>query len=289
MNATRTGQDFLVVEKICGIIGHPLGHSLSPLLHNAMFQHLGLPYAYTAWPTPPDRLAAVVAGVRALPVHGLSVTIPHKEEVMALCDEVTERARAIGAVNTLYWRDGRLVGENTDVTGFCAPLRGLPGAAAELSPALVLGAGGVARAAVAGLRELGAGRIILANRSPERGRALAREMSCEVVAWEERGDVGPTLVVNATALGMSGERVDQSPWPAEAFRPGMIAYDLVYNPVRTRFVREAEEAGCRAVDGLTMFLEQAAEQFRLWTGCEMDMALGRSLLAEALSAPHGAS
>ncbi|WP_285906066.1 shikimate dehydrogenase [Pseudodesulfovibrio pelocollis] len=267
-----------------GIIGWPLGHTLSPALHNWGFTSLGLDATYEAWPTKPDGLADFVARVRAQSIRGVSVTIPHKRAVMPLLDRLTERARAVGAVNTLYWEDGLLCGENTDVTGVAAPLRtmdALPGTA------LVLGAGGAARAAVAALRELGVPEILVANRTPDKARDLARQLSARAVAWEARMDQGAGLVCNTTPLGMTGDMIDATPWDALRFTPGMIAYDIVYNPLRTRFLREAEAAGCITVSGLEMFLHQGLAQFRLWTGRDLEEAGARALLLERLAeSPH---
>lgn len=274
-------KNFLVFEKIYGIIGHPLGHTMSPTLHNAMFQHMGLPFAYVALPTPPDRLKEVVAAVRTLPVHGLSVTIPHKEPVMGLCDEVSLRARRIGAVNTLFWRDGLLHGENTDITGFCTPLGRI---GRKIRSALVLGAGGVARAAIAGLQDMGVANVAVSNRDVSRAQGLAKEFGCTATAWDARGEVDADIVINATPLGMRGEFERNSPYEPSWFKSGVLAYDLVYNPLKTLFLRQAQAAGCIVVDGLAMFLGQAAEQFRLWTDREMDQEFGREICIQALQA-----
>ncbi len=268
--------------RLLGIIGHPLRHSLSPMLHNAMCDALGVDAVYLPWPMPQDRLDAFMQAVRTLPIHGCSVTIPHKEAVMPLCDRLTARARDVGAVNTLYWEDGALVGENTDVTGFIAPLAALGG---RIGAALVLGAGGAARAAVAGLQRLGVPRIGVANRTAARSADICRDLGGEALSWEARFAWGAELVVNTTPLGMAGSNVHESPWEASAFAPGMLAYDMVYNPLQTRFLAQAEAAGCRTVSGLEMFVQQAAAQFRLWTGLEMDIALARRLCSQALA--HG--
>lgn len=271
--------------RLLGIIGHPLGHSLSPALHNAMCAKLGIDAVYLPWPTPPERLDAFIAALRTLPIHGLSVTIPHKEAVMRLCDELTPQARVVGAVNTLYWQDGRLIGENTDVTGFCAPLRALffgPDAVALPDAALVLGAGGAARAAVYGLTRLGVRRVGVTGRTLERCRTLALELGGEAVPWEARHTWGAQILVNTTPLGMAGQNERNSPWDASAHTAGQIAYDMVYNPVQTRFLAAAAAAGSSTVSGLEMFVYQAAAQFRLWTGKEMDIPLAREICLQAL-------
>ncbi len=276
----------MVPEQLYGIIGHPLGHTLSPTLHNWAFGELGIPAVYLAWPLPPESLPDFLRAVRILPVRGASVTIPHKEKVLAGVDRLTDRARRIGAVNTLYWRDGQLWGENTDVTGFMAPLRAL---LHPLEPALVLGAGGACRAVLEGLKELGVRDILLANRTRERAEALAREVpGVRVLDWEERHDPQPSLVVNTTPLGMAGgltgEGAGETPYEGARLQRGMTVYELIYNPLETRLIREAKAAGCRVVTGLDMFLGQGAEQFRLWTGLELDLAGARRVLLEALAA-----
>jgi shikimate dehydrogenase len=265
---------------------------MSPAVHNWGFARLGLAKVYMAFPTPPERLADVVAAVRALPVAGLSVTIPHKEGVGALVDRVTARAATVGAVNTLYWDGKTLVGENTDVAGFLLGLGVGSGASASAGgasavvpdSALVLGAGGVARAALAGLREAGVARVAVCNRSAARAVALAEEFGVRAVAWEARYAEDADLLVNATPLGMRGKAEEATPWDAARFRPGRTAYDLVYNPLETRFLREARAAGCAVVDGLTMFVGQAREQFWLWTGCELPETEARAVVLAAMGA-----
>jgi len=266
-----------------GIIGYPLGHSLSPLIHNRAFADLGVEASYAAWPIAPGDLAAFMATVRAEPISGLSVTIPHKTAVMAYLDGVSGTAERAGAVNTVYWDGGGLLGENTDVSGFMSPLLELPRLP---SSALVLGAGGAARAVLAGLAGLGVKSVTLANRNPDKAAALAREFHIRAAPWDLRGDIAAELIVNATPLGMAGPGVNETPYPGQCFRPAAIAYDLIYNPGQTRFLREAGEAGCETITGLAMFIEQAAGQFRLWTGLELPRQTSREILVEALSGPR---
>ncbi len=265
-------------EKLFGIIGHPLGHSLSPVLHNWAFQELSLPYVYCSWPVAPDSLEQFMAAVRVLPIAGLSVTIPHKQAVRAFLDGESDSAAAIGAVNTVYWRDGALLGENTDVSGFLAPLRGR-----KFSSALVLGAGGASRAVLAGLRDLGVKEIFLTNRTASKAQQLADEFSAVFVPWEERAGCAADLLVNSTPLGMKGDNQTKSPWPASHFTPGQVAYDLVYNPQQTLFLAQAGEKGLECIDGLSMFVAQAALQFELWTGQQLPVQGARSLVQQQLS------
>ncbi|MDD3312099.1 shikimate dehydrogenase [Pseudodesulfovibrio sp.] len=264
-----------------GIIGWPLGHTLSPALHNWGFGRLGVDARYDAFPLEPGGLPAFLDRVRTGEILGLSVTIPHKRAVMPLLDRITDRARRVGAVNTLF-RDGdALCGENTDVIGVVAPLRRLASLPAS---ALVLGAGGAARAAVAGLLELGVADVAVANRTPDKAAALAVDFGVRAVAWEARMDEPFGLICNTTPLGMAGALEGRSPWDADRFPEGCVAYDIVYNPLETRFLREAAAAGCAAVSGLEMFLHQGLAQFRLWTGRDMDEDGARRLLLDALAA-----
>lgn len=267
------------MKRLYGIIGSPLGHSLSPLLHNWGFRRFDIKAEYQAWPTTPQELPAFMARFRATPLAGLSVTIPHKKAVMAHVDAVTDLGLTVGAVNTLYWRDGAIWGENTDVEGFCRPLVSreiVPGAA------LVLGSGGAARAAVVGVTRLGVGRVAVSGRTEATAEALAREFDVLYVPWDERAAFGADLVVNATPMGMTGKFAGFSPYPREALGPGVVVFDLVYTPYRTRFAADALEAGGLVVPGMEMFLYQAIEQFRLWTGRVLPEEELRPVLLEAL-------
>lgn len=247
-----------------GIIGYPLGHSLSPLLHNTAFKTLGLPGVYLPWPVEPGRLPAFMDAVRLLNIRGCSITIPHKIDIVPLLDAVSEGVRLMGACNTLY-RDGDTIrGENTDVLGFMEPLRKLP--LPQGAHALLLGAGGVARAAALGLRRLGLTRISVTNRRQERAEELAAAFNLNVVPWEARGEIEADLLINATSLGMTGAHETETPYPAACFRGQGIAYDLIYTPFQTRFLREAAQAGWMPLSGLDMFLGQGDAQFHLWTG-----------------------
>jgi len=263
-----------------GIIGWPLGHTLSPALHNWGFERLGIDARYEPFPLEPEALPAFMDRVRTGAIRGLSVTIPHKRAVMAHLDRITDRARSVGAVNTLFWDGETLCGENTDVIGVVAPLARLESLPAS---ALVLGAGGAARAAVAGLLELGVADVAVCNRTRTKAEALAADFPIRVVDWEARMDAAPGLICNTTPLGMSGASQDLTPWDADRFPAGCVAYDIVYNPLETRFLREAAAAGCATVSGLEMFLHQGLAQFRLWTGREMDEAGARALLLDALA------
>ncbi|MBQ4133082.1 MAG: shikimate dehydrogenase [Desulfovibrionaceae bacterium] len=272
-----------------GIIGYPLGHSLSPALHNRVYQELGIEASYQAWPVQPEALAAFIDSMRTQPLHGASVTIPHKQAVIACLDELTPTASRVGAVNTLFWQDKRLCGDNTDVAGFLAPLeerRFLP------DSVLVLGAGGASRAVLTGLRHLCPSSLIfIAARNPLQGGKMAEEFGAHALPWDERAGVSVELVVNTTPMGMKGGPAQEdSPLTAGDFRSLMcsgraLAYDLVYNPLQTPFLKAAQAAGWEVQDGLDMLIAQGLEQIRLWTGISRlpdRKALRRMLFAQGL-------
>lgn len=266
-------------KKLYGIIGHPLGHTMSPALHNSGFNMFSLQSVYMAFPTPPEKLAEFMESFRTLPMYGASVTIPHKETVMEYVDTITPRAEKVGAVNTLYWEHDDIVGDNTDVLGFMAPLKDKK---KTLKKALVLGAGGAAKAVLAGLQELGINDITICNRTAQRAENLATQFKIDAVAWEDRGSVNADLIINTTPMGMSGEHVDATPFTAEMFQEHGTAYDLVYNPLETTFLRTAKEAGWETIDGLHMFAAQGAEQFKLWTGKNIPHEHIRKLVSNLL-------
>lgn len=262
--------------RLAVLLGDPVAHSLSPLLHNAAFRAAGLSAVYLACRVAPEDLGAAVAGLRALGALGANVTIPHKQAVAAHLDALLPAAEAIGAVNTIVpEKGGRLLGANTDAAGFLAGIEGL---GLEGQPALIFGSGGAARAvAYALLREQRPASLVLAVRNVARGDALAADFAglgaIEVVPLAEAGPAirASRLVVNATPLGMH-PREEETVWPsAEDFSPEQTVYDLVYRPVRTRLLREAAARGARTVDGLAMLLGQAAAAFTLWTGREMPL------------------
>jgi shikimate dehydrogenase len=267
-----------------GIIGWPLGHSKSPLLHNWGLRTSGLPGTYEAWPTEPKKLKAFMAEVRARHIKGVSVTIPHKQAVLPYLDGLTERAQRVGAVNTLFWAEGRLLGDNTDVVGIVAPLE--PHREA-LASALVLGAGGAARAACAALLELGVPEIAVTGRTAKKAEILAQDFGLTTVEWEGRAARPWSLLVNTTPLGMAGEHKDASPWPKDGFAHVGLVFDLVYNPVRTVFLEDAKNAGVTVLSGLQMFLQQGLAQFEIWTGVRLPEKGARQLLMMDLLATGG--
>lgn len=285
MNAARS-------PLLLGLTGSPLGHSLSPRLHTAALAACGLAGEYALFPVPPlpegaADLAVLIGRVRSGELRGLNVTIPHKRSVLPLLDALTPAAEAIGAVNTIYMEGNRLTGENTDAAGFwmdvkrCFDLAPAPGLVPPVDRsvpgerwlALLLGAGGGARAAAWALLQAG-WEVRVSARQAGQAAALLREIGGDaeqVLAWplEPAALDGwtPDLIVNATPLGMSPHS-DASPWPERVpFPAGACIYDLVYNPRETLFVRRARAAGLRAETGLGMLVEQAARAFEIWTGC----------------------
>jgi shikimate dehydrogenase len=255
----------------CVVAGSPIAHSRSPLIHGHWIAELGLDARYGRREVTPETLPALIADLREGRLTGANLTVPLKQAALPLLDGLTEGARVIGAVNTVFVADGRVLGDNTDATGFMGHLdQTCPGWRDATRSVLVLGAGGAALAAVHGLLAAGVERIAIANRSPARAEALCAAQAdarLSAVEW------GPSLaevaraadlVVNTTSLGMKG----QPPLPPEllGFRPGAIAYDVVYAPLRTAFLAAAEQAGARAVDGLGMLLHQAVPAFERWFG-----------------------
>ena len=249
---------------LLGIIGSPLGHSLSPLLHNWALETAGLRGAYMAWPLAPDQLPAFMLGMRVLKIQGCSVTIPFKQRVIPYLDGLTAQARDTGAVNTLFWRkDKGLWGDNTDCPGCVAPLKDMGHIP---DSALILGAGGAALACVAALRQAGVSTIMVAARRSDVLERLRCRFEIVKVSWDDRQTQPAGLLVNATPLGMAGDMQGMSPLPKEYLGNFPLVYDLIYNPAQTRLMQEAEEAGCQTLGGLGMFVHQAAAQFELWTG-----------------------
>lgn len=244
----------------CGIILHPAGHTRSPAMHNAAYRALGLDAHYEAYDVPPSDLARTIDDFRRRALRQWAVSIPHKEAMLELVDEVEPIARSIGAINTVTRVNERLVGTNTDWIGALraleriAPIRG--------QRAVVLGAGGTARALVYGLRQRDC-EVTVLNRTRGRAEELVRELGASAAgSLGELGDLDPEIVVNTTSVGLNE---DVSPVAEQALGSGMIVLDAVYSPERTRLLRDAEARGARPVGGKWMLVHQALEQLRLWT------------------------
>ena len=269
------------------LIGHPVAHSLSGAMQQAAFDELGVDARYELWDKPPIELADAVAELRTDDFLGANVTIPHKERVVPMVDRLTEEATATGAVNTITREGKRLVGHNTDVAGFKVALDKLVGRQKMPKQAVVLGAGGGARAIVYGLIREGFQRVIVFNRHLHRAEGMvkhfsrtASHMELRAMPWHEsiiESEIAKTKVlINATSIGLTS---DISPLPAEVLSDELLVLDLIY--ARTRLLRDAHAAGATTLDGELMLLHQGAAAFTLWTGQPAPLELMQSKLAEA--------
>jgi shikimate dehydrogenase len=259
--------------KICGLIGDPVEHTMSPAMHNAAYKKMGLDYIYLPFRVKPEHLAQAVDGLRALNVRGFNVTIPHKVSVIPLLDGLDPLAEKIGAVNTVVNNDGELRGYNTDSAGFLKALLE-NGIEPEGRRVVVLGAGGASRAITYILAEKGAHLTVL-NRQLELdwaediARLIHKDLGREVKVMElgrlAEALEGADILVNATSVGMSPS-VEESLVPARLLQPGLVVFDLVYNPIMTRLLREAGSVGARTIGGVDMLAWQGALAFEKWTG-----------------------
>ncbi len=261
--------------RLAGVLGWPVAHSRSPRLHNAWLRRYGIDGAYLPLPVAPGRLNDALRGLAACGFAGANVTIPHKEAALACCDALDQSARRAGAVNTLIFSDGRILGGNTDGAGFLANLR-----ANDVTiggPTLLLGAGGAARAIAAALLDAGA-EVTLTNRTPERAQALAQALpGLRVLPWAHREAAlaDQAMLVNTTSLGMRGH--EDLALDLAAAGPALVVADIVYVPRRTRLLQNAEAGGLRTVEGIGMLLHQAVPGFAAWFGMtpEVDEAMLR--------------
>ena len=255
---------------VFAVIAKPVGHSMSPLIHNRCFRALGYDGLYVPMLVDPDDIADFSHTARKLPIRGASVTIPHKQSVIPHLDRVDEAAFEIGAVNTIYWDQGRMCGTNTDARGIVEPLSQrvrLDGA-----QVLIVGNGGAARAAIVALRREGA-RVAVTGRNPERVRRLAGQLGADAVAFERLAGEYFDVLVQATSVGMLPD-ADGSLFPGRI--PADVVFDLVYNPVETALLKRARSDKKVTISGVEMFVEQAAAQFRIWTGMEAPRDVMRS-------------
>jgi len=264
--------------EIYGIIGNPVAHSLSPIMHNSAFEALGLNKVYVAFPA--TNAEKALAGCRALGVHGLSVTIPHKETILAHIDSIDPVAEKIGAVNTLVFKeDGKIHGLNTDWIGANRALA----EKLELKDKriLLLGAGGSAKAIGFGLLEAGA-QVILASRTESKVKALAETLQCDWLHLADIEAVQADALVNATPVGMNFIE-NASLVPAESLHNFPLVMDIVYAPLETRLLREAKNAGCETINGLLMLLYQGTAQFEAWTGQDAPIEVMHAALMQAIT------
>ncbi|WP_417740876.1 shikimate dehydrogenase [Salipiger sp.] len=255
---------------LAGVIGHPVAHSRSPLLHGHWLRTYGLRGHYIPMDIAPEKLEAAFRTLPDLGFVGVNVTIPHKETVMEIADLVSDRATLIGAANTIIFRkDGKIHADNTDGYGFIENLRqGAPEWDPTAGPAMVLGAGGAARAVIASLLEVGVPEIRISNRTRDRAEQLREDFGARirVVEWVQAGNAmaDAALVVNSTSLGMVGK--PELRVPLDGLRAGTVVTDLVYAPLETRLLQVARAQGCTCVDGLGMLIHQAVPGFERWFG-----------------------
>ena len=272
------------VIPLAGVIGYPIAHSRSPLLHKHWLRTYGIQGDYVPLHVSEHDLETVLRALPLMGFVGVNITIPHKVAVMDIVDHISDRAILIGAANTLIFRaDGKIHADNTDGYGFIANLKqNAPGWQANAGPAAVLGAGGAARAVITSLIEMGTTEILLSNRTRPKADALKSEFGSKVhvIDWVQAGNMmeEATTVVNTTSLGMTGAAEFRV--PLDGLRPGTVVTDLVYTPLRTRLLTEAQAAGCITVDGLGMLLHQAVPAFERWFGTrpEVDEATRAAVL-----------
>jgi shikimate dehydrogenase len=277
--------------QLVGVFGYPVRHSASPPMHNAAFAALGLDWAYVPFTVAPGGIADALAGVRALGLRGVNVTVPLKELIPPLMDDLTPRAQALGAVNTVVFaEDGRLRGDSTDGPGFLAAVAYGGLALRPGMRAVVLGAGGSARAVAYALAETGV-RVTVANRSVERARTLCADFAgigdLRSIALDERALTealaDADLLVNTTSVGMHPNHDEMPPVPAAALRPDLFVSDLIYNPRETRLLALARACGCRTQNGIEMLVRQGALAFTQWTGvADPPLAVMRDAVEAAL-------
>ncbi|MDZ7359906.1 MAG: shikimate dehydrogenase [candidate division KSB1 bacterium] len=264
------------IQKLA-VIGDPIAHSLSPVLQGFLIRHFALPFTYEALHLRANDLPKMMQRLRHGEFRGINVTIPHKQAVLSFLDEIDETAARLGAVNTIAVEANRLIGHNTDVTGF---LRSFKAAGISLLGKIifVLGAGGAARAVIFALLKSGAKKIFFCNRSAERANALItafiHDNRLQNVQWPERlawlQNNSIDVAINATSMGMHPQ-LDESPLPPAAFSPYMIAFDLIYNPLETAFLRAAAAAGAKTVNGLGMLIEQGVAALEIWSQRKFDI------------------
>ncbi|MFZ5647880.1 MAG: shikimate dehydrogenase [Bacillota bacterium] len=287
--------------RLCGIFGYPVEHSFSPAMHNAAFEYMSVNWAYVPFPVRPENLGQAVSAVRALNLAGVNVTVPHKQAVAGLVDHLSDGARLSGAVNTIVNDGGILTGHNTDGEGFIRALKEEAGIEAGKGPALILGAGGAARAVAAALALNGCPAVFIANRSGGRAGELCElimnSTGCraEILNWLEIPGKGSreykgwaealgqaSLVVQTTPIGMYPKTDEAPPFPFDLLNSGHVVADLIYNPGSTLFMQRCGAAGARVYNGLGMLLHQGAIAFELWTGRTPPLEIMREALKLAV-------
>lgn len=263
-------------KKHFALFGNPVGHSLSPRMHRSAYEEMGIPAWYEAFRV--ESAGEIVPMMKSLGIDGASITLPFKEAVIGSLDEITASARAIGAVNTIINREGMLIGDNTDWIGLVRDLKDYVQIKGKTFA--VLGAGGMARAAVFGLLQEG-GIPVIFNRTQERGAALARAFNSQSMPLASLDDFRAEALIQTTPVGMA-PNTDQSPLKREIMTNFSYVMDAIYNPLTTKLLRDAQEMGCLTINGVGLFVHQGAEQIRIWTGREPPLATMRQTVLAAL-------
>lgn len=269
---------------LISLIGHPVEHSLSPQMHNYIYNHMGLNYVYMAFDVQPVDVGESIKGFKALKVKGFNVTVPHKEAVMPFLDHIDPMAELVGAVNTVVSRDGMLIGYNTDGVGFMRSLE-YRGVDVKNKKALILGAGGACKAVAAALAMRGVQRITIANRTLQKAEAVAASINHHIAAIAYAISLDdimqlerPDILVNTTPLGM-WPYTDGCPIPDGYDLSGIeLVYDLIYNPEQTLLMKKAVDSGCQAMNGLDMLIWQAIEAIRIWFDVDVPYGLAMQAL-----------
>ena len=261
-----------------GLIGSPVAHSLSPVMHNQAFATTGCNAVYLAFCVKDP--GAALKSIKALNVKGLSVTLPHKVAVMEYLDEIDRDAARIGAVNTIVNRNGKLIGYNTDWQGAINALQ--TRTTLDGKSAAIIGAGGAARAIGFGLKTV-AGHLTILNRTSKTGEQLAADLQADFLPLDECRPNHYDILINTTPVGMHPD-TDVTPIGKQSLSADMVVMDIIYNPLNTRFLKDANDSGCRTVNGLDMFVFQGAHQFELWTGKKAPVGVMRQTVQEALKA-----
>ena len=260
------------------VLGDPVSHSLSPVMHNSAFPHTGYNGVYLAFNVKGRDLASALNGIKALGIKGASITIPHKVEVMKYVDNIDEKAAKIGAVNTIVNRDGKLFGYNTDCLGATNAL--LEKTGIKDKDVVVLGSGGAARAIGFGIVSEG-GRLTILGVLKDEGENLANDLGVNYYHPSELRNIDCQILINATPVGMT-PNTEAMPVQREDLNKDMVVMDIVYNPIKTRLLKKAENLGCITVDGASMFVYQGAAQFEMWTGEKAPVDIMRRTVLNAL-------
>lgn len=261
--------------KLFGLLGYKISHSMSPIMHNDAFKVEQLPHHYQLFDVDPEKLKDAVCGIKALNIAGFNITIPHKVAIMEYLDEIDETAQMIGAVNTVVNDNGKLIGYNTDSDGYLTSLLEVTGDRLKNMDVLVIGAGGASRAIVYSLAKYGVKSLVIANRTIEKAETIAQDckhfmqIKTSTMKESEANLVNFDLIINTTSIGMS-PNIDESPIEINELKENAVVSDIIYNPLKTKLLQDAEAKGATILNGVGMFVGQGALAFEKWTGIKPD-------------------